>query len=98
MGDRHSHVHGLFGHQLSDPEVQQLWLAFFGHQNIGRFDVAMNDQVLVGVVHCMADFLEQSQSFVDAKIALVAITVKGHPIDVLHDQIGHALLGAATVQ
>ncbi|HTS28653.1 MAG TPA: hypothetical protein VMH81_22435 [Bryobacteraceae bacterium] len=32
-----------------DPEVQQLRMAFAIHQDVGRFEIAVDDQVAVGV-------------------------------------------------
>src|SRR5450759_888277 len=41
--------------QLGDTEIEQLDVTLLGDQDVGGLDVAMNDQVLMGVLHGRAD-------------------------------------------
>jgi hypothetical protein len=84
--------------QLGDPEIQQLGLALGGHQNIRRLEVAVDNVIAVGVLHCRTNLQEELQTIFEGQVAAGAIPVDGGPIDVLHDEVGRALRGGATVQ
>ena len=43
-----------------------------GHQDVRRLEVAMDDALLMGVLHGLADGDEQFQPFADAELGLVA--------------------------
>ena len=49
--------------ELGDAEVEQLHLAFRGHEDVGRLEIAMNDEVLVGVSDSGADHAEELETF-----------------------------------
>ena len=52
----------LSNQQLRDAEVEQLGRAVGGHEDVGRLDVAMDDQALVRVVDGGADVAEELQA------------------------------------
>jgi hypothetical protein len=67
-GARHSQPLGAgrFGvEELGDAEVEESHLTAPGEQDVGRLEIAMDDEVNVSVVHRLADPLEQDQSFVE---------------------------------
>ena len=50
---------GVRVQELGDPEVQQLGSSVGGHQDVGRLEVPVDHQVLVGVLHGRADRPEE---------------------------------------
>jgi hypothetical protein len=48
--------------QLCDAEIQQFWDARRRHENIRWLQIAMNNEILVGVVNRAAYHLEQFES------------------------------------
>jgi hypothetical protein len=74
--------------QLRNAEIQQLGHSRRSHQNIRGFEIAMNDEVLMGVVDCAADSLEKLQSRGDVQAIRIAKSIDGDAVNVLHDDIG----------
>ena len=58
----------------------------------------MDDQVLVGEVDGRADLPEELEPLVGRQLPLVAILVDRLPLDILHDEVGTAILGGAAVE
>jgi hypothetical protein len=67
-------------------------------QDVGRFDVAVDDALLVGVLDGLADRDEQLQPLPGVEPVLVAILGDRHPLDQLHHEVGPAGLGGAGIQ
>ena len=90
-----SHRHGVGRmagiEQLGDAEVQQLHLARRGDQDVVGLQVAMDDQILVGVMHGGAHGPHQRDPLGNWQPATFAIHIDRLAIDVLHDQIGRAV-------
>jgi hypothetical protein len=84
--------------QLRDAEIEQLGRAVGRHQDVGRLDVAVDDQVLVRVLNGRADLLEESQPLLRPQVLALAIEVEADAIDIFHHQVRHALPGRAAVQ
>ena len=63
--------------QFSDAEVQQVCLAVFGDEHVGRLEVAVHDQSSVRVGHRASHLLEQAQALGYAQAVVVAIAVDG---------------------
>jgi len=57
----------------------------------------MHDQALVRVLHRGADLAEQLDAGSDGQAPCVAVGHQGAPVDLLHDEIGQAVLGGAGV-
>ncbi len=76
--------------QLRDAEVEQLHLAVDAHQDVGRLDVAVDDEVGVGVRHAVEDIEEQAQPGLDRERVLVRVAIDGQAVDQLDDQVGLA--------
>ena len=72
------------GRQLRDAEVEQLRNAVVGDEHVRRFDVAMNDEIAMRVLHGVAELEEEAQSRVERQRALAAIDVDRRALDVLH--------------
>ena len=58
----------------------------------------MHDQVLVRVLHGVADLAEETQALLDRELLLLAPVGDRHALDVLQDEVRHALLGRAAVE
>ena len=84
--------------QLGDPEVQQLGRALGDHEHVGRLDVAVDDQVLVRVLHGGADVTKELQARGGVEPVRVAVVDDRLPFDVLHGEVRPAVRRAATVE
>src|SRR5205085_1967968 len=84
--------------QLGNAEVQQLRHAFRGDENVARLEVAMDDEVLMRVVHRAADHAKQLQALGGCKFARLAVLVYGLALDVFHDEVWQAVGGRAAVE
>ena len=60
--------------QPGNPEVEQLRFAIICDADVGWFDVAMNDQMLMGVADRGANFEKQLQARSDRQCAFIAET------------------------
>ncbi len=90
---------GRFGvEELGDAEVEQPYLAAFGQQDVGRLQIAVNDEVDMGVVHRLADLLEQGQALVETESPLVGGDGERSAVDILEGKVGDAGLVDATVE
>ena len=87
----------LRSEQLRDAEVEQLRCALADDEDIGRLDVAMNHQVAMRVLHRGANLHEQLEPFAHEQGAGVAIGIDGLAVDMLHHQIGRAVVEIAAV-
>src|SRR5690349_16611615 len=74
--------------QFGNAEIKQLRLARGCNNDVGRFDVAVNYQLLMGVRNCAADFGEKFEPIVDIKTALVAELSDRFAFDMLHYEVG----------
>ena len=84
--------------QLGDAEVEQARHAVGVDQDVRGLDVAVDHQVLMGVLHRGADLAEEVDPGVESQAVLGRSTVEGHALDVLHDQVGPAVVGGAAVE
>jgi hypothetical protein len=85
------------GEQLGDAEIEQLGPAVGGHQDVRRLEIPVNDQVLVGVAHRLADLHHQLEPPLDGELVLVAVADQRLALDQLHGEVrqpvgGHAAL------
>jgi hypothetical protein len=79
--------------RLGDAEVDDLGhrlVVVHRHEHVGRFDVAVDDPLLVGVLDGLADRHEQLQPLARRQPAVVAKLRDGDAVDQLHDEIGPA--------
>src|SRR3954451_7461861 len=45
--------------KLGDAEVKKLRLALCGHKDVFRFEIAMDDEIPMGIRHCATNFPEE---------------------------------------
>jgi hypothetical protein len=84
--------------ELGDAEVEQLRAAFGGDQDVGGFDVAVNDQMLMGILDSRADLLEQAEPPADVQPVLVAVTIETDSVDVFHRQVRHTVFARTPIE
>src|SRR5206468_3831339 len=83
-----------FGHA----EVDHLrhWLSVDeSHQDVRRLEVAMDDALLMGVLHRLANGGEQFQPFADAELGIVAELGERQAVDKLHDEVRPATVAVS---
>ena len=68
------------------------------HEDVGRLDVPVHHQVLVGVLHGPADVEEEAQALPDAEAFLGAQYRERPALDVLHDEVRAAVRRGAAVE
>ena len=87
--------------RLGDAEVDHLGnrLAVVERdQDVRRLQVAVDDSLLVGVLHGLTDRDGQLESLAERQPALVAKPGDGDALDQLHDEVGPAVVGGAGVE
>ncbi len=60
------------------------------HEDILRFQVAVNDTLLVGVVYGIADACHELEAYLDAEVVLFRVLPEFLSLDVLHGEVGQA--------
>ena len=70
---------------LGDTEIQQLRFALGAYQYVGRFQVAMNDQVAMSVRNRFTNFEEQLK--LAGQVEFLGIFVDGNAIDIVQRQV-----------
>ena len=72
---------------LGDPEVEQRRHALGRDEDVAGLQVAVDDEVLVGVLHRGADLAEEPQPVPDREAAVPAVVEQRNALDVLHDEV-----------
>ncbi len=83
---------------LGDAEVEQLDPAFAVDQQVGWLQVAVDDQVAVGMGHGIQHLREQLHALAQVQPVRVAPLVDRHAVHALHDEVGIALLADAAIE
>ena len=78
---------GLLIERAGDTEIEQNWRFVCTDQNVGRLQIAVDDEALMGELHGRADFLEQLQARTEIEMVVGAKAFDGNPFDMLHDEI-----------
>ena len=74
------------------PEIDDLHVPGRIRQNIGGFEVAMDDAFLMPVMHRIADRCEQAETLTHIEILFPGVLRQGEGVgDVLHDEVGDRL-------
>ena len=73
-------------------------LALGGDEDIGRLQIAMDDALLVSVLHALADLNEQLEPLHNRQFVAVGVGVERLTSDVLHREVGPALIGRTRVE
>ena len=71
--------------EFGNPEVQQLDFTAGGDQHVRRFDIAMDNQIRMGVRHCGQHIQKQANACIEVELVLVAILIDGVALDILQD-------------
>ena len=77
--------------QLGDSEVEQPDLPRFGHEDVGRLEVAMNHLLRVRILHGVQNLQKELQAFGDPDPVPVGPDYERTPLDVLHRQVRQPL-------
>ncbi len=88
-------------HRFRQAEVDDLghWSVVVGRdQNIRRFQIAVDDPLLMGVLDSMADFHEEFQAVGNGEPNRIAVFGDGNALDVFHHEKGAAAMGEAAVE
>ena len=81
-----------------DAEVHEHHATIGRHENVGRLEVAVHDEIPMRVLHRGADVAEQVQPRLDGQPAIVAVAVDVLAVDVLHREPGEPVGGDAAVE
>src|ERR1700722_20394332 len=97
----HSFAGGLRPNGFRQAEVDNTWSGFaiyFDHQDVGRFQIAMNDRLLMRVQHAIADSYEKFQAIADFELMLIAVGGDRNALYVLHHKIRLAVGSGPSVE
>jgi len=81
---------GAVLHQLGDAEVEQPHLAIGADEDVRRLQVAMDDEVLVGMLNRTQHLQHQRQPRRDRQPLAVAVDVQWRALDELEREVGLA--------
>ena len=68
-----------------------------GDQHVGGFDVAVDDALLMGMLHGLTDREKQLQPLPGRETVGIAVVGDGHALDQLHDEVRPAAAGLAAI-
>ena len=88
---------GRLGHAEVD-DLRHRLAVIEGDQHVGGLEVAVDDALLMRVLHRLADRDEQFQPLPRREVVLVAVAGDGHALDEIHDEVRPATAGGAAVQ
>jgi hypothetical protein len=83
---------------LGQAEVEDLGRAVGGDQDVGGLQVAVDHRVPVGVLDRRADRQQQPGAVPGGQLPVGAVLADRLALDVLHDEVGQAVLGRAAVE
>lgn len=81
-----------------DAEVEEFRFAVAGNQNVGRLEIAVDDELAVGVIDGIAEGEEDAKASGEGQGVLVAVLVQPESFDKLHDKVRQAVLAGAAVE
>jgi hypothetical protein len=84
--------------QFRDTEIEQFRDAVGGDEDISWLEISMDDQVLMRVLHCIADLSEQLQPLFDRQLPLPAPVRDRHAFDVLEHDVRGAVFCCAPIE
>jgi hypothetical protein len=74
------------GGDMGDAEIQYLGLAGFLNQNVAGLQVAMNDTLIVGMLHGVAHPGNQLDASASVETVTAGVLIQGQPADKLHGE------------
>ena len=69
----------------------------FGHQNVRRLQIAVDDDFLMRVLDAFTHTDEELESLSNRELLAIAVVDQGLAFDELHDEVGTATLGGSRV-
>ena len=78
----------VLSEQLRNAEIEQLYGAFAGDEDVCRLQVAMNDEMAVRVANRSKHALEQGDSCFEAKFKSIAVSVDRLTLDIFEHEVG----------
>src|SRR5215469_15954904 len=88
----------LLAEQLGNAEIQQLHLPVVSDEHIGRFDVAVDDQIGMSLGDGTEHVEEKLDTAIDVQHVVVAVFVYVFSLDVFEDEIGLSIRGDARIR
>ena len=91
----------LLGERLGDSEIDDLRRGMaiqLGDENVGGFQIAVDDGLLMRVLDTFADAHEQLQAVAGVEPVIVAVAGDRDTRDVLHNEVGRVLRRGAGVE
>jgi hypothetical protein len=95
-GDHGLRCVGIGVKQLGDAEVEEFGRAVGSHKDVGGLEIAVDDEIAVGVLDGFA-YLEEELQYLVAGAGLAEVA-DGDTIDELEDEIRTAIVGLTTVE
>jgi hypothetical protein len=91
-------VRSFISQKLRNSKVEKLDVTVVTDHDIGRLEVAMNDQVAMRIFDRAADVHEKTESFLDWRAPLVAVNGERHAGYILHREVRTAVFADASVE
>ena len=91
----------MLRNRFRDAEVDDLRdrsIVLNSDQDVRRFEIAVNDALLVGMLNAIAHLQEQIDAAGDRQLVFVAVRRNAFATDILHDEIRTALRGCTGVE
>ena len=83
---------------LAMPKSSSLGTPSCVDEHVGRLDVAVDDQVLVRVLHRRGQLQEEVEPRVGVEFAAIGVVDQRRAVDILHHQVGPSVGGGAAVE
>ncbi len=84
--------------QLGDSEIEQLRNAIGGDQDVARFEIAVNDELLMRVLDGVGHLPEQLQALANGQLAGVSEGDQGFAVDALHNNVRRTVGGRSAFE
>ena len=86
-----------FAKQTRDAKIHNLGIACLGYEDVGRLEIGVDDEILMGMLHSLADRDHHLHDLARRQIAYVDVVVDGDAAHQFHDQVGRTALVDASI-
>ena len=83
---------------LRDPEVEQLGVTLSGDEHVARLEIAVDDVMVVGVLHGVDHTQTEPDSFGRVQPVLVGVAIDRRAGHVLHHEVRQAVRRRAAIE
>ena len=83
---------------FGDAEIKKFWLAVGGDEDVGGLEIAMDDEVAMGVGDGAADFAKQAEAGTEIEIAFGAVFEEVFAGDVFHHHVEGTVGSGTTIE